>query len=80
MTCAPDDAVTWKTHLMAGQIDPDIAARLGTHPRRIHARAPEHPSLRGTLSDTSLFDELRVDPYYRTIARRIPTSRRASTP
>ena len=22
MTCAPDDAVTWKTQLMAGQIDP----------------------------------------------------------
>jgi 5-methylthioribose kinase len=28
--------------------------------------------LRGTLADTSLFDELRVDPYYRTIARAHP--------
>ena len=28
--------------------------------------------MRGTLADTSLFDELRVDPYYRTAARRHP--------
>jgi 5-methylthioribose kinase len=69
MTCAPDDAVTWKTHLIAGQVDPDIAARLGTILGTIHAEAPGHPALRETLSDTSLFDELRVDPYYRTIAR-----------
>jgi 5-methylthioribose kinase len=72
MTCAPDDAVTWKTHLIAGQLDPDIAARLGTILGTVHARAHEHRSLRETLSDTSLFDELRVDPYYRTAARAHP--------
>jgi 5-methylthioribose kinase len=72
MTCAPDDAVTWKTHLMAGHVDPDIAARLGTILGTIHARSHEHPALRETLSDTSLFDELRVDPYYRTAARANP--------
>jgi len=72
MTCAPDDAVTWKTHLMAGQVDPTVATRLGTILGTIHAEAPGHPALRGTLSDTSLFDELRVDPYYRTIARAHP--------
>ena len=72
MTCAPDDAVTWKTHLMAGQIDPDIAARLGTILGTIHAAAPDHPALRETLADTSLFEELRVDPYYRTVARAHP--------
>jgi 5-methylthioribose kinase len=72
MTCAPDDSVTWKTHLMAGQIDPDIVARLGTILGTIHARAHEHSALRKTLSDTSLFEELRVDPYYRTAARAHP--------
>ncbi|MGP0062503.1 MAG: phosphotransferase family protein [Isosphaeraceae bacterium] len=72
MTCAPDDAVTWKTHLMAGRIDPDIAGRLGTILGTIHADAPTHPTLRGTLADTSLFEELRVDPYYRTTALRHP--------
>jgi 5-methylthioribose kinase len=72
MTCAPDDAVTWKTHLMAGHVDQDIAARLGTILGTIHAEGHGHPALRAILSDTSLFDELRVDPYYRTIARSDP--------
>jgi 5-methylthioribose kinase len=72
MTCAPDDAVTWKTHLMAGQIDPNIAARLGSILGTIHARANEHPALFQPLADTSLFEELRVDPYYRTAARAHP--------
>ena len=67
MTCAPDDAVTWKTQLMAGQIEAGIAGRLGTILGTIHVASPEHPALRETLSDTSLFDDLRVDPYYRTV-------------
>jgi 5-methylthioribose kinase len=72
MTCAPDDAVTWKTHLMDGRVDPSIASRLGAILGTIHRDASGHASLRGTLADTSLFDELRVDPYYRTAARRHP--------
>jgi 5-methylthioribose kinase len=68
MTCAPDEAVTWKTRLMAGQVEPEISARLGTILGTIHDRAHEHPALRTTFSNTSLFDELRVDPYYRTAA------------
>ncbi len=54
---------------MMGQIDHGIAARLGTILGTLHAKAPSSPSLNEHLSDTSLFDELRVDPYYRTAAR-----------
>jgi 5-methylthioribose kinase len=72
MTCAPDGAVTWKTHLMGGILDLDIAARLGSILRTIHDQGRGHPALGTTLADTSLFDELRVDPYYRTIARADP--------
>src|SRR5262249_8326286 len=72
MTCAPDDAVTWKSLLMEGRIDPGIAARLGRILGTIHAEGPKHLALHGTLADTSLFEELRVDPDYRTIARRHP--------
>ena len=72
MTCAPDDAVTWKTQLMAGQIVPDVAARLGTLLARIHHEAPNHPELERELHGTSLFEQLRVDPYYRTAARAHP--------
>jgi 5-methylthioribose kinase len=72
MTCAPDDAVTWKTRLMAGQINPELAAQLGTILGSIHAEAPGNSALRATLWDRSLFEELRVDPYYRTAARAHP--------
>jgi 5-methylthioribose kinase len=72
MTCAPDEAVTWKTQLMAGTLDPLIAGRLGTLLAMIHAESPSQPALRGKLADTSLFEELRVDPYYRTVARAHP--------
>jgi 5-methylthioribose kinase len=72
MTCAPDDAVTWKSLLMEGSADPGIADRLGMLLGTIHEEARTHPALRGTLADTSLFEELRVDPYYRTVARRHP--------
>jgi 5-methylthioribose kinase len=72
MTCAPDDAVTWKSHLMAGRVDLEIAERLGTILGTIHAEAPRSPILTARLADTSLFDELRVDPYYRMVARAHP--------
>jgi 5-methylthioribose kinase len=72
MSCAPDDSVTWKTLLMNGRADPEIAARLGAILGAIHAEAPRQHALHGTLADTSLFDELRIDPYYRTTARAHP--------
>jgi 5-methylthioribose kinase len=54
---------------MSGQADPEIAERLGAILGAIHAEAPHQAALQQTLADTSLFDELRVDPYYRTVAR-----------
>jgi 5-methylthioribose kinase len=72
MTCAPDDSVTWKTQLMEGETDAAIARRLGTILATIHSEAPARPSLCELLSDTSLFHELRTDPYYRTSARAHP--------
>ncbi|WP_165227119.1 phosphotransferase family protein [Aquisphaera insulae] len=73
MSCAPDDSATWKSHLMAGRVDEAIADALGTILAQIHLLAPARPALRESLADTSLFDELRVDPYYRTIAREHPS-------
>lgn len=72
MTCAPEDSETWKARLMRGDADPEVAAKLGTFLAIIHAQAPRHPAFSPRLADTSLFDELRVDPYYRTTARAHP--------
>ena len=51
---------------------PDDRRAAGHDPGHDPRRGAEHPALRGTLADTSLFDELRVDPYYRTVARAHP--------
>jgi 5-methylthioribose kinase len=70
MTCAPDDSAVWKEQLLAGRREPRIAraaaALLGT----IHTATMDHPALQsGPLADTVVFDQLRIDPFYRTIAR-----------
>lgn len=68
MECAPEGMVTWKSRLMARQIDPAVAERVGRTLAQIHTRAASHPALDGILADSSLFEELRTDPYYRRVA------------
>ncbi len=74
MECAPQAAVTWKSRLMQGDCDPVIAATVGDLLGLIHVRSQRHPTLQTTLADVSLFDELRIDPYYRTTARAVPAA------
>jgi 5-methylthioribose kinase len=69
MTCAPDDAVPWKVRLIAGQVEAKIAVNLGRILGTIHTECSGQQFPQGILTETSLFEELRVDPYYRTTAR-----------
>jgi 5-methylthioribose kinase len=73
MSCAPDDSVVWKEQLLAGQTDNDLARLAGTTLGTIHAETIDHPAIReGVLSETVVFDELRIEPFYRSIARAHP--------
>jgi 5-methylthioribose kinase len=72
MSLAPEDSVVWKEQLLAGNADPRVARRAGEILGTIHARTINHPALAGRLSDTLIFDQLRIDPFYRTIARTHP--------
>jgi len=72
MSLAPESSETWKVRLMRGEADREVAARLGSYLAIIHAEGPEHPALAPRLADASLFEELRIDPYYRTTARARP--------
>lgn len=69
MTCAPDDSVVWKQQLLAGQADRDVARRAGEILGTVHTKSASHPALEGRLADTVVFDQLRIDPFYRSIAR-----------
>jgi 5-methylthioribose kinase len=70
MSCAPDDSAVWKEQLLAGEADPAVARRAGELLGAIHAATVDHPALwAGPLADTAVFDELRIEPFYRAIAR-----------
>ena len=72
MTAAPTESVVWKEQLLEGTVEPDVARRAGVILGRMHTQLRDHPGLSGRLADTTVFDELRVDPFYRTIARAHP--------
>jgi 5-methylthioribose kinase len=69
---APADWRTWKDALLAGDADPRVAARLGEILAVWHKRTANDDEVRARFDDYEAFEQLRVDPYYRTIARRHP--------
>lgn len=70
MTCAPEDSVVWKEQLLAGTADVEVTRAAGSILGSIHVETIGHPALQGgPLADTVVFDQLRIDPFYRTIAR-----------
>jgi 5-methylthioribose kinase len=65
----------WKTELMAGRIDSAIAARAGTLLGYLINETWASYVLRAKYGDLTAFEQLRIDPYYRTIAARHPDVR-----
>ena len=72
MSCAPDDSAVWKAQLLAGEADPGVARRAGAILAAMHAVAAGPGDDWGPLADTTVFDQLRLDPFYRTVARAHP--------
>ncbi|SIO29180.1 Phosphotransferase enzyme family protein [Singulisphaera sp. GP187] len=70
MTCAPDDSVVWKERLLAGEADVAVTRAAGSILGSIHRETSGHPALQqAPLAETVVFGQLRIDPFYRTIAR-----------
>lgn len=71
MTCAPDDSKVWKEQLLAGEVDAAVAGKAGELLGKIHAGSAGDPAFEpgGRFADLTVFDELRIEPFYRTIAR-----------
>ena len=63
-------APTWKERLLAGEVDPAIAATLGRAAGALH-RLPVPAGLGGPAA-AGLYRQFRLDPYYRTTATRVP--------
>lgn len=73
MTAVPAGHVVWKQRLLAGDIQPEIFRQLGSFLGRVHAGTWHGANLPTELHDQVVFDELRLDPYYRWTAQRQPS-------
>ena len=71
MTAAAEGHRTWKEMLLAGEMGESaaIADACGRLLGTLHAGSWEDENVASQLDDRMYFDQLRIDPYYRQIAR-----------
>ncbi|HZT32480.1 MAG TPA: phosphotransferase [Bryobacteraceae bacterium] len=72
MSAAPPEAQSWKSLLLAGQVDPEIAAVIGRMLGTLVYASWRSPDWEQAYGDQTVFDQLRLDPYYRSTALRHP--------
>ena len=75
MDAAPVPHAVWKAELLADRVDPRIAAACGTLLGTLHASSWLDHDVQERIGDRTLFDQLRIDPYYRTLAAARPETR-----
>ena len=75
MTAAPPGSVMWKEGLLEGWVDMGVARQAGTLLALMITSSRHDPSFRTAFAERAVFDQLRIDPYYRTIAARHPDVR-----
>jgi len=75
MRAAPKTALTWKQMLMDGAADESDAIRAADILGALISRTWSSPEHAARFGDQTVFEQLRVDPYYRTTAARHPELR-----
>jgi len=76
MTAAPVGSQVWKDLLLARRGDAQVARNAGLLLAKIINASRDDASLTSQFWDRTVFDQLRIDPYYRTTASRHPELRR----
>lgn len=69
MEAFPAQHVVWKQALLNGDIDLSVADRLGDYLARVHSQTCQRADLAAEWGDLEVFDQLRLDPFYRYLAR-----------
>ena len=72
MEAFSEQATDWKTLLLSRDLDPQLARRAGIALGLTIRGSWQSERLAETFGDCQAFDQLRTDPYSRTIARRHP--------
>lgn len=70
MTAAPAGSRSWKELLMAGHASAVVARKAGEKLALLMTAGRRRPDIARRFSDQTVFDQLRIDPYYRTTAAR----------
>jgi len=75
MEAIPEDHENWKSVLLSGQIVPHHFEQFGLLLGAIHRKSSEAGvEVCQTFADTTYFENLRLDPYYRYTAQRVPVA------
>lgn len=69
---APEIWRNWKTVLLSGETDAYVASELGRVLATWHSNTKGSPEIEKRFNDIEAFEQLRVDPYYRTVMKRRP--------
>ncbi len=72
MEAVTADHSVWKAELLAGRVDALMTPRLAEILARIHRGTWGDDAFRREFSDRAVFDELRIDPFYRHTLRTHP--------
>jgi len=72
MSRLPHESTNWKLDMLAGEIHPSIGSELGKILATWHNFGYRNESARIEFSEDSLFDQLRVTPFYRAVAAKNP--------
>jgi Ser/Thr protein kinase RdoA (MazF antagonist) len=72
MSAAPAASVCWKDLLLAGEIRVETAERVGELLALMASVSWRATMWESEFGDQTVFDQLRIDPYYRATARRHP--------
>ncbi len=76
MTAAPAGSQVWKDLLLARRADSQVARNAGLLLSKMVNFSRDDKLLNSEFGDRTVFDQLRIDPYYRTTAARHPELRR----
>lgn len=72
MTAAPEGCTDWKAQLLQGDANPATAKAAGRTLGALIRATWHQPEWETRFGDQTVFDELRLDPYYRFTAARHP--------
>jgi 5-methylthioribose kinase len=68
----PVGSTIWKADLLAGVINSDVGKKLGNTLATWHHYGQQHPEVKLKFMEDSLFNQLRIDPFYRFVAAKNP--------